>query len=271
MHGDGIVISPTGASADREYRVGQKLRPPTERRLNAVQDASPALQLNNWQIARSFMMNPSQGFAELKQSPRNALPLLLLLAGGILVIQWYFTVVDFDWVKDRLLAVFAAKGARGAEGVQAVRFVSRGLLKWSTTVTSTLTTILILALEALYLLVIGMAARIRYSYGQWFAFACWSATPLIVGLIPQLLILEFGHVTQTDLNALQPLSLNELFFRVSAVSPWYRLSTTLSLLTLAQVWLSIVGLRVWSGRSWGFCTVYMLVPFALYFGVLALT
>ena len=238
--------------------------------MNAVQEASPALQLNNWQLARSFMVSPSRGFAELKENPRNALPLWLLLIGGVVVIQWYFNIVDFDWVRDQLGAVFAARGVRGAAGVQAASFVSRGVLKWSTSITSLLGTILVLALEALYLLLIGMAARIRYSYGQWFAFVCWSATPLIIGLIPQMLMLAFGHVSQVDLNALQPLSLNEIFFHVGPLDSGYRLFTSLTALTVVQVWLSIVGLRVWSGRSWGFSTVYMLVPYALYFGALAL-
>ena len=238
--------------------------------MNAVQEASPTLQLNNWQLARSFFVSPSRGFAELKHSPRNALPLWLLLIGSVIVIQWYFNSVDFDWLKDQLAGMFAARGARGAAAVQAVSFVSRGVLKWSTTITTTIATILILALEALYLLLIGMVARIRYSYGQWFAFVCWSATPLIIGLIPQMLMLAFAHVSQADLNTLQPLSLNELFFHDTAGDPGYRVLTSLSLLTVAQVWLSIVGLRVWSGRTWGFCTIYMLVPHALYFGALAL-
>jgi len=244
---------------------------PTEWSLNTIRDVSPPLQLNNWQIARLFATSPARGFAQLKQSPRNALPFLLLLAGGVVVIQWYFNIVDFEWVKHRLTEMYANKGGgHGAAGAQIVQFLSKGVLKWSTTITSTLMTILILALEALYLLVLGMAARIRYSYGQWFAFVCWSATPLIIGFIPQLLMLGLGRTSQLDLIAVQPLTLNELFFHVTDANPAYQFLTGVSLLTLAQVWLSIVGLRVWSGRSWAFCTVYMLVPFALYFAALVL-
>ena len=68
---------------------------------------------------------------------------------------------------------------------------------------------------------------------------------------------------------LQPLSLNELVFHRATGTPGYSLLSALGLVQVAALWLTYVGVRVWSGRSTLFCLIFTLLPTVLIYGVWA--
>ena len=49
--------------------------------------------------------------------------------------------------------------------------------------------------------------------------------------------------------------------------PGYQLFTDLNLIQIFTVFLVVLGVRLWSGRSWLFALVYALLPVALIGGV----
>jgi hypothetical protein len=66
------------------------------------------------------------------------------------------------------------------------------------------------------------------------------------------------------------LSLNELFFNKSVTDKGFTLLSSLTLIHPWAWWLTVVGVRVWSGRSWQFSSVFALAPIVLVYGGWAL-
>jgi len=223
---------------------------------------------NTWQLIKLFPVSPSQAFVELKKSPRWILPFLLLVLGPALKAHWYFSAVDIDWYRHEVLATVTGANAQGR--VQALMMTSRDAFDWSRSLSAMVGAALSLVTSALYLLLIGKVFRMGYSFGRWFAFSCWSATPVIIGLILVFLAMLLTDTSHADIASLQPASLNELFFHSEPTDPGYHLLNALTVFTFAQAWLSVIGMRVWSGRSVLFSTVVALTPQILFFGVWAL-
>ena len=121
-----------------------------------------------------------------------------------------------------------------------------------------------------FFIVAGNITNVRYSFRHWFAFCWWVATPQILSAIPALLILLLTDTSQLDASALNPLSLNELVFHRGLAEPGYSFLTSIGLIQIAIWWLTVVGVKVWSGRSTLFCTVFALLPSVIIYGLWAL-
>ncbi len=76
--------------------------------------------------------------------------------------------------------------------------------------------------------------------------------------------------TQFDDAELKVLSLNALFFHRAFGEPGYALLSAIGLPELLAMYLSVLGVRVWSGRSWIFSAIFTLLPAAVILGVVAL-
>jgi uncharacterized membrane protein YhdT len=223
--------------------------------------------LSNWQLAAAFL-NPRQGFAQLQGSPRFALPLLVLLIGTALEIHWYFSIVDFDWFKQQL--VDAIRGPGAGEHSQALLFASRTTLELVSLISAELSKAITLLVYTVYLYLAGAALGIHYPFDKWFAFSCWTSVALTVGIISGMLLLLFEDVSSLGIGALQPLSLNELFFDLDPATSGAGLLSNLTLPGFAQAALATIGFKVWSGRSLGFATAVVVIPQVIVYGIWAL-
>jgi hypothetical protein len=70
------------------------------------------------------------------------------------------------------------------------------------------------------------------------------------------------RVSNTSVEGLSLLSLNELVFNVPRSSRWHTLVSSLTVLQPWSWWLTVVGFRALSGRSWGSSVLYGLAPTA---------
>ena len=211
--------------------------------------------------------SPSKAFTELKLKPVFALPMWLTLIGTTAMTAWYYSIVDIAWLQDQLLA--SAKVTAEQQQLIAAR-LSRPVLLWSSTIAAPLVLLLIITIGSLYFMLAGNITNVRNSFRHWFAFNWWAGSPQIIAFIPSFLILALSHTTQISASALQPLSLNELVFHRAAGTPGYSLLSALGLVQVAALWLTYIGVRVWSGRSTLFCLVFTLLPTVLIYGVWAL-
>ena len=221
--------------------------------------------MTNLEVARLLVTSPSRAFAALKESPVFALPMwgVIIATGGVIAL--YYLFVDMAWLADQM----ATQAKLPAE--QAANFkISRGLLLGASLVGVVIALLAIQSVSALYLLIAGNITNVRYSFRHWFAFSWWVSSPQMLGAIPALLILLLGNASQISASALNPLSLNELLFHRGPADPGYNLLTNFGLIHIAIAWLSVLGVRVWSGRSMTFCIVFALLPTVLVYGIWAL-
>jgi hypothetical protein len=234
-------------------------------RYNGPQTRKRGDALSNIQLARLLVTSPSALFAALKEKPLFALPMWLVLIGTAGMIGWYYAIVDIAWLQDQMISSAQVPAAQ-----QEAFKLSRPVLLWTTVIATVIVMFIVVTLGSLYFMLAGAITNVRYSFKHWFAFNWWATSPQILACIPSALILLLTDTNQLDVSALQPLSLNELFFHRTAGQPGYSLLTSFSLLHIVIAWLSVVGVRVWSGRSMSFSLVFALLPTVLIYGIWAL-
>ncbi len=107
----------------------------------------------------------------------------------------------------------------------------------------------------------GKVTKVQRSYKQWFALANWTGLPGVVAVLPAIPLLLTSNTLQMDMaTAISPLSLNALIFHRAMGEPGYNLYTNLNLVSLFTIFLVVLGIKMWSGRSWLFALLYVLLP-----------
>lgn len=228
--------------------------------------------MGNWAMLQALAFEPRKAFLEIAERPRFLFPLLLLILSTAGLSLWYTSVVDMEWLVDRQLR----SGALGRQltEVQIEQQVAavagrRGLQSTVGTLGSAFGVLLITLLGAVYYVLAGKVTNVERSFRQWLALNCWSSLPTVLGVIPAAFVLLSADTTQIPQDALQPLSLNALFFHLAPGDPGFALLSSLSLLQFLALYLAALGVKVWSGRSWLFSLVFAGLPFVLVYGLWA--
>jgi hypothetical protein len=229
--------------------------------------------MNNLGMASALLFEPRTAFAEIDARPRYWFPLLVLILTTVTIAVWYRSVVDLEWVTDRAIRSSAlASRLTEAQIEEAVKrsVNSRTLGTVATALGTPIAIVLIGLLSALYFLLAGKITGVRRSFRQWFAFTWWAALPgAAMTLLAAAFVLLTSATTQIDQTELKPLSLNALFFQKAFDQPGYTLLSSIDLIQLFGLYLSVVGVHTWSGRSWLFSSVFALLPYALIYGIWA--
>lgn len=215
--------------------------------------------MTNSQLLGRLFSSPRQFFDDLAESPRFALPMWLILFVTLGTVVWFYSTADIQQLIEQQLA--NNPRMTDAQREAAARFMNRGLLTTSAAVSVVVLLFVFRLLEALYYRVVGRVTRHARTYRQWFAFAWWTSLPTaLVAAIPTIIVLAFSPASQLDPAALQPLSLNSLFFHLKPAEPGYQATQNISIVMLLSIVLTIYGLRCWSKRSWLYACVVTLTP-----------
>jgi Yip1-like protein len=217
--------------------------------------------MTNTQLLGRLFASPRRFFDDLADSPRFALPMWLILFVTVGTVVWFYGVADIQQLIEQQLASNPrAAQMTDAQREAAGRFMSRGILTTSSAVAVVVVLFVFRLLEALYYRVVGRMTGHARTYRQWFAFAWWTAIPGLIGAIPTIIVLAFSPASQLDAGALQPLSLNSLFFHLKPGQTGYQATTNVSIVMLLSIALTILGIRCWSRRSWLYSCVVTLAP-----------
>lgn len=227
--------------------------------------------MNNMELAGAVVTAPSTAFPALKEQPRFWFPLLAVSLSTTAVFVWYYSIVDIQWLQDRLLSANPSTAKMSEQQrAQAAQFMSANFLIGSSVVSVLVATLITRALEAVYFTLAGNIVNVRYKFQQWFALSCWTALPYLIVTAAMAAFLLTTDSNQIGNDELSVLSLNELFFNKSMADPGFTLLSSLTLINPWAWWLTVVGVRAWSGRSWLFSSVFALMPIVLVYGGWAL-
>jgi hypothetical protein len=223
--------------------------------------------MTNLNLIVLLATQPRRAFEELDARPRILFPLLLGLLTTVGLLLWYYAVVDIDWLIDQSLTSSPRAAAMTeAQRAQAAAFLSRRVLMWSSVGGGIVLVLLMRTLEAAYFMLVGKVTNVQRSFKHWFALAWWTSLPLLLTLVPTVLLMLLRHSDQFAADVLQPLSLNALFFNRGMGASGYTLLTTLTLLHPLAWLLSVIGLKTWSGRSWPYSALVVLLPIVICYG-----
>jgi len=226
--------------------------------------------MNNLALSVALATAPSTAFAELRERPRFWFPLLLLVASTVAIIYWYYSTVDIEWLKD---AMFSNNPdvlkLPEAERAARMAMLSRNTLLWSSVIGTVFVLPIVFLLSALYLLLAAKVTKLPQGFKHWFAFSCWTALPILLSTVVAAIFLIISDTAQVSPGVLQPLSLDELLLHRPFGSPGQSLLASLSIPSVLSWILMIIGVRVWSQRSWAFSAIFILLPVVVLYGIWA--
>jgi|JRYD01.1.fsa_nt_gb hypothetical protein len=227
--------------------------------------------MNNMELTSALVTAPTKAFENLKEKPRFLFPLLVLVLSTLAVMFWYYRIVDFDWLIDRMLSANPQMSRMSEqEREAAMKMMSPGVIMWSSLIGVVAALVIARVVETLYYLLAGSVTNVRYSFKQWFSLSCWTALPAVIGTLSMAVFLLTSGNNQISNEELNLLSLNELIFHVPFGGKGYVLLSSLTLLHPWIWWLTVLGVRTWTGRSWLFSSLFVLTPIVLLYGGWAL-
>lgn len=210
--------------------------------------------------------DPQLAFSRLKNDSSPWLPLLSILLLGAAVMYWWVATADFTWL--RAHAAASNPEMNGEQRAAMNAFLTPSTMMWSTQLGMLFGTLATLLLSALYYLLAGRVLKTPFSYGKWFAFTCWTSLPRL--LIYPLMALQIatgnGQVAVEGLNLASIAALLGL----ESDNPWIGLASSLDFTVVWSLVLSVIGLKIWTGRSTSTCTWVAVIPFAAIYGLWAL-
>ncbi len=229
--------------------------------------------MNNLGILQALIFEPRKAFTEIGERPRFWFPLLALIVCTSGLLFWYYQVVDLEWMTDQQLRNLSFAAGMTEEQIQeraraaGANPLAAGI---STAIITALASVFAYLLVSAYYLLAGKVTNVQRTYRQWFALTCWSALPSLLTVIPAAFVLLSATSAQIDQAELRPLSLNALIFHRAAGEPGFTALSSVGLPEILSVLLALVGVRTWSGRSWLFSAVFVLLPVVLILGVASL-
>jgi hypothetical protein len=222
--------------------------------------------VNNWDLAQALVFEPRKAFAEIAARPRWFFPLALMIVATVGMVVWYMSVVDLAWLTDEQMRQGGGSRQMSEEQIAQMSQAAAGRNGIAATMYGigyTLFLVIFTLLWALYYLLAGKITNVQRSYRQWFALTCWTSLPNALNAIPAAIVLFTATSNQIPQESLQPLSLNALFFHRVPGDSGYAVLANLSVLYLLSTSLSILGIKIWSGRSWLYAIIFWATPVAL--------
>lgn len=209
------------------------------------------------------LTDPHLAFNRLKTDSNPWLPLLSILVLGAGIMYWWVATADFDWLREHIAAANPQMSGEERAGLKG--FVTPTAMLWSTQIGMLAGTLVTLALSALYFLLAGRLIKAPFSYGKWFAFTCWTSVPRLLAFP----LMALAIVTGNGQVAAESLNLGSLaaLLRLEADSPWMGLASSLDFTVVWSLVLSVIGLKVWTGRSTSTCAWVALLPFVVIYGL----
>jgi len=224
--------------------------------------------MNNIQLAVALVMDPKGAIAEIEARPRFLFPLLVTVLVSGAALFWYYSIVDAAWLIDTSMRNDPRTQQMTEEQLALIsRFMTRNTLMFGSLFGVVFIAVVARLLEATWYLLAGKVTKVQRSFKQFFSLACWTSLPQLIAVLPAIPLLLTTTSPQTEPGALSPLSLNELIFHRAMNTPGYNLFANFNLLHIFTLFLAVYGIKLWSGRSWLFASIYVLLPLVLICGI----
>ena len=212
----------------------------------------------------AIFIDPAKAMQAVRERSMIWLPLLLMTLGTAAMMAWYYQMVDFPWLQDRILA---ASGQTDPKAMEAARtFMGHGMMSGIGIASVLIVIPLFLLLTSVYYLLAAKVIGNDLGFGKWFAFSTWAAVPTLLGIplmAVQILMASNGQLAPEALN---PLTLNMLVFHLPATSPWAGLLNAINIPSLWAAVVAIIGYKVWTAKSTLTSAIVVLLPLVVIYG-----
>jgi len=214
-------------------------------------------------IYTSLLYTPEKGFAEaLKQRVWTLFfPLLLAILITAVINIYYYNNVDMPWLLKQMVA-----NAPKEQKQTILDTLTKTRLVGISLVGVFLLTVSINLFRGFVYWVILKVSGDGIPFVRLFAIVMWSTAPLLLILPASMLNISISPAGMLP-NDVNPVSLNQLFFKLAGDSPWGQLLSTFSLINLWELFLIIVGLRIATTRTTLQAFSIAILPEVIVYGV----
>lgn len=217
--------------------------------------------------AINVLVAPGEAFASLERAPTRLFPLATIVLSTVLVMVWYFSIIDFDWYIDDSLSGRGNLSEEQRESArEAMQSISQGRFMFFGVLGSSLGVIVMYVLQSGYLSMMSALNGDRFRFGHWLSLVCWCNIPsllAVIGMAVTIAMSPNGQISAFDLN---PLTLANLGI-TTANAGMRTMLTTISLTMLWSMTLIVLGYRQWLQASWIKSLGVVLAPYVLIFGI----
>lgn len=218
--------------------------------------------------AINILTAPGDAFNELRQRPTKIFPLALVLISSMVVMFWYFSIVDFDWFIDDSMSGRNLSEEQMETSREAMRSMPQTTFRLIGVLGGTVGILLISVLQAGYLSLVSALIGGKFKFSHWFSLIVWTGLPYllaVIGMAVTILLSPNGQLSAYDLN---PLTLANLGVQSDNAS----VMTILNSLNLTLIWsaaLVVMAYKQWLESSLLKALTVVLAPYMLILGVWA--
>ncbi|MDD9890622.1 MAG: YIP1 family protein [Gammaproteobacteria bacterium] len=216
--------------------------------------------------AINIITSPAEAFAEIQERPTKIFPMTVVLFSMMLVMLWYYNIVDFDWFIDDAMRLSNISEVQMEQAREQMGSMSQATFTAVGILGSTVFLVVLWILQAGYLSLASALNGDQFRFTNWFSLVVWTALPYLlstVGMAVTIMLSPNGQLSAFDLN---PLTLRNLGIATSIDS----LNRVFSQLDLTIIWgitLTVMAYKQWLQSSWPKACGIVLAPYLLFIGV----
>ncbi|WP_307116563.1 YIP1 family protein [Sphingomonas kyeonggiensis] len=214
--------------------------------------------------SKDLLIDPQKTFTDIEKSNLNEsfIPVILQIICPIILFYSYYHLVNFPWLLSSM-----TDGLPVDQKSSIMKVMTPTIMSASSAIVIFISVPIVLAITALYFFLVGKIANIPHSYSRWFVFVSWASMPVVL-VLPIGLLAILGSDGRLLPAALNPLSLGNIL-GLEADSPWASLANAVSLMLLWTLFLTAVGLHVWTRMTVAKSSFIAALPYLLIFGTWA--
>lgn len=226
--------------------------------------------VNSISIFSNIFIAPQKAFKDIQYRYPIVLPLLLnmLFSAGLFLLL--FTNIDFEWYVDHMVEISAGDKSKSEQDQarQLLEMLSPTMTGISSGISAAIATAIIFCGFAIYYVFISSINNDGFEFSQWFSFVCWTSVPMLIGILASIMMILFSTTGQIALESLDPLSLNQLFFRLDPTQGLGEILASTNILTFWTIGLMAMGYSSWTGKSILQSFFIVMIPYISYYAIL---
>ncbi len=219
----------------------------------------------NIAILTNIFVAPSTGMMQAKERFSVLFPFFVMMILTGTAFYFYFSNVDYNWYVDYMVEVTAGDKSKAEQDAtrDAMSMMSQGVTAVVYGIGSMVSIAIVFLLHATYFLIVSKVNGDGFEFKQWFSFVAWASMPGLLAILAMFAMIFTSENMQIAPEAINPLSLNELFF---GLEPSKGMGKLLSSLHLPQFWsmaVMVIGYKAWTNKSMMSSALVVLMPFVV--------
>ncbi|MFT7686290.1 MAG: hypothetical protein ACI9FB_001635 [Candidatus Azotimanducaceae bacterium] len=219
----------------------------------------------------NIFVSPVDVFESVKVNPTILYPFLTFTISFVAAYTWYFSIVDFPWLIDALLARMSDSPQEELKQIrEAYDMMGSTGMMLTTNVSTVVMALLIFSVQAGYLGLISATFGDAIRFKQWFSLTIWTniiSLLSVVAIVVNIFMSENGQVSLYNINSL---SLTGLGLESGGNTTLQSLFDSLSLPLFWSLGLLVAGYQHWTKSGYVKAGLIVLSPHILIYGIWAI-